>query len=149
MHGASSGTTDSPRIGQGTSGGRYWIRTSGLRLRRPTLYPTELSALRQASLPCPGAGGKANRLAWLRVRQRRRRLGQLPTRVGEARRLRHAQARPPVFQRRPQDAPPALAAAAEVDPRRLGEMPRRAGDLADVEAEPDGLRQPLVVEDEV
>src|SRR4051812_12362345 len=32
-------------ISEGAGGGRYWIRTSGLRLRRPTLYPTELSAL--------------------------------------------------------------------------------------------------------
>src|SRR6266550_622640 len=40
------------------SGGRYWIRTSGLRLRRPTLYPTELSARRRRCVPRRDGSGK-------------------------------------------------------------------------------------------
>src|SRR5207248_2649694 len=43
---------------RGRSGGRYWIRTSGLRLRRPTLYPTELSARRRRCVPRRDRSGK-------------------------------------------------------------------------------------------
>ena len=38
----------------GYSNGPYWIRTSGLRIRSPTLYPSELRALNL----CPAAGDK-------------------------------------------------------------------------------------------
>src|SRR5207253_11174297 len=53
------------------------------------------------------------------------------------------------FERGAEYAEAVFHAAAEVDRRAFGKVTRRAGDLADVKAEPDGLRQHLVVEDEV
>ncbi len=55
-----------PRKSGRLDGARYRIRTCGLRLRRPTLYPSELIARTSAYLVHPPGGGK-------RVRPRRRR----------------------------------------------------------------------------
>src|SRR5207302_1960390 len=122
-------------------GGRYWIRTSGLRLRRPTLYPTELSAREAKALSRPARAGKAISADG--------RGGELAPLGREARAAQQTPARGAILQCGGEDAEAVLHAAAEIDRRRLGEVARRAGDLADLESEPDRLRQHLVVEDEV
>src|SRR6266851_7228347 len=138
------------------SGGRYWIRTSGLRLRRPTLYPTELSARESASVPRAAESRKA--ISWPPSRRSSTPLllergwlhhGQLAARLGESRRVRQAQPRGAILKRRADDAQAVLHAASEIDRRRFGKVARGAADLADVEPEPDGLHEHLIIENEV
>jgi len=57
--------------------------------------------------------------------------------------------RQPELQGRPQHPEPVLHASKKPDGRGLFEVPSRAGDLPDLEAEPESLCEHLVVEDEV
>src|SRR5439155_22541427 len=108
------------------------------RSRRTPTRPVTLPTSTTSSLLCSRRSGE-------RSRDRR----QLAAALGETGRAGEAETGGAEFERGAEYAEAVLHAAAEVDRRGLGKVPRRARDLADVKAEPDGLRQHLVVEDEV
>src|SRR2546422_2175130 len=139
-----------------------WPRaTASFTMRRPMLPVAPNTTMFIGSLPVrdvgPARGGPpgeqcaaAPPVSRLVGEQRRRRGGaKLAPRLREPRRPAQPEPRRAIFERRAENSEAVLYAAAEPDRRRFREVPRRAGDLPDVEPEPDHLREDLVVEHEI